>query len=100
MNDMMPEEPDFELEDLKEQANEVGKLSPKEYAKLRGISSVQLIYYHIRRKHLTLEHCICGRRVLDVKLADAFFQTQEEARRARSGLPSLKPGPDSEVRDS
>jgi hypothetical protein len=71
-------EPDFELEDIAEQAREVGKLTPIEYAKLHNISP-QLIYYHIRNKHLELEYCICGRKVLDVKTADEYFGPRELA---------------------
>jgi hypothetical protein len=67
------DEPDFELEDIAEQAQEVGKLTPREYAKLNGMSP-QLVYYHIRNKHLELEYCICGRKVLDVATADAYFK--------------------------
>ena len=55
------------------------KLTPIEYGRLRGIKP-QLIYYHLRthnnpesEKHLLLERCLCGKSVLDVKLADQYF---------------------------
>lgn len=68
------DEHDFELMELEDQALEVGKLSPREYGKLRGISP-QLVYYYLRNKQLEIERCICGRKVIDVKLADKFFET-------------------------
>ncbi len=72
----MLEDEDFELLDIEDQAKEVGKLTPREYAKLRG-KVPQLIYYYIRNKKLELEYCICGRRVLDVATTDAFFASME-----------------------
>jgi hypothetical protein len=49
------------------------KLSPVDYGKLRGIQP-QLVYYHIRAKHITWSHCDCGRKVIDVSEADEFFK--------------------------
>jgi hypothetical protein len=49
------------------------KLSPRDYGKLRGISP-QLVYYHIRQGKLKKETCLCGRSVIDVDAADAFFK--------------------------
>jgi hypothetical protein len=54
------------------------KLTPIEYGRLRKISP-QLIYYHLRQQHITLERCICGRKVIDVKLADEYFKVGEFA---------------------
>ena len=56
------------------------KLSPVDYGKLRGIKP-QLVYYHIRQKHITTSHCNCGRKVIDVKEADEFFKKGEYAER-------------------
>ena len=61
-------EPD-ELDELEDQVKEVGKLTPREYAKLREIAP-QLVYYYIRNKTIELEYCVCGRRVIDVKATD------------------------------
>lgn len=69
------DEDDFELLDIADQATEVGKLTPREYGRLRGMQP-QLVYYHIRNRHITLELCICGRKVIDVGLADKFFEEQ------------------------
>jgi hypothetical protein len=59
------------------------KLSPVEYARMRGMKP-QLVYYHLRthgdptkEKHIQLENCQCGRKVVDVKLADAYFEMGE-----------------------
>lgn len=64
----------MELDDLADTT----KLSPREYGKLRGISP-QLVYYHIRQGRVMIEHCICGRKVIDVKKADEFFHKGEFA---------------------
>jgi hypothetical protein len=67
------DEEDFELLDIEDQANEVGKLTPREYAKLRFMTP-QNVYYHLRKKDgLEIETCICGRKVIDVKKADEYF---------------------------
>ena len=73
------DDPDFELADIAEQAEIVGKLSPREYAKLRG-TTPQSIYYHIRNKTIELEYCVCGRRVVDVAKADASLQEKARQR--------------------
>ena len=49
------------------------KLSPIEYGKLRNISP-QLVYYHIKQKHIDIEFCLCGRKVIDVEGADMYFK--------------------------
>lgn len=56
----------------RDEADGAIKLSPREYAILRG-KKPQLVYYYIRRGKLTLEECICGRGVIDVEAADKFF---------------------------
>ena len=70
---MDPEE--LEIDELEDQAEVVGKLTPREYARLRGMSP-QLVYYHIRQKHIEIERCICGRKVIDVGRADRFFDRE------------------------
>jgi hypothetical protein len=70
------EEADLELLEIQDQVDEVGKLTPREYAKLRGIAP-QMVYYHIRNKHLEIELCICGRKVIDVKTADKVFEDRK-----------------------
>ena len=71
------DENDLVLEELRDQAEVVGKLSPREYGQLRGMAP-QLIYYHIRQKHFALELCICGRKVIDVKTVDEFFEGRKK----------------------
>jgi RNA-splicing ligase RtcB len=68
--------------ELEDQVSEVGKLTPREYGRLRKIQP-QLVYYHIRTGHVELETCVCGRKVIDVSLADKFF---EEAKAEKKGL--------------
>lgn len=60
------------------------KLSPVDYGKLRGIAP-QLVYYHIRAKHITISHCDCGRKVIDVQEADDFFK-EAEAKKNKTGV--------------
>jgi hypothetical protein len=63
---------DLDQLDLEDQATEVGLLTPREYARLRHFTP-QNIYHHIRNKHIEVELCRCGRKVIDVKKADEFF---------------------------
>jgi hypothetical protein len=58
------------------------KMTPTEYAKYRSketdtIVAPQNIYYYIRIGQLELTTCECGRRVLDVKVTDDFFNERE-----------------------
>lgn len=69
----------WELEDIADQADIVGKLTPREYAKLRGMAP-QMVYYYIRNKVVETEHCVCGRIVVDVKAANQAIQAKKEAR--------------------
>lgn len=62
-----------------DEMSDSAKLTPKEYARFRSISSPQLVYYHIRNGKIELETCICGRAVIDVKAADEFFKKGEFA---------------------
>jgi hypothetical protein len=82
----MKTEEELERKDLEDQAKEVGKLSPAEYAKLRGIRP-QLVYWHIRRGNIKKEWCVCGRRVIDVRLADEALSTHPQIIRAVGRLP-------------
>jgi hypothetical protein len=82
-------EPPTELDEIQDQADEVGKLTPREYAKLRGMSP-QLVYYYIRNKVVTEERCVCGRRVVDVKAADEALAAQ--TRKRGSGLDTRSDG--------
>lgn len=68
----MFDEEELDRLELQDQADEVGKLTPREYARLRGMAP-QLVYYHIRQDHIELETCICGRKVIDVASVDSFF---------------------------
>jgi hypothetical protein len=77
---LVDSEEELALLEIREQAAQVGKLSPREYAKIRG-KAPQLVYYHIRKKHIEMETCICGRKVIDVAKADAAFAQSERGRR-------------------
>src|SRR6516164_3827613 len=81
-NEDIPEitsEEDLELFELKDQAEEVGFLTPREYAKARGMNP-QLVYYYIRTGAIKDERCKCGRRVLDVRATDETLQTKAATR--------------------
>jgi hypothetical protein len=73
-------EQDMEVQDIQEQAEQVGKLSPREYAKLRDMKP-QLVYYYIRTGAIKEEHCVCGRKVIDVLAADEALQAKKSERR-------------------
>ncbi len=75
----MFDEPDLELEDIKEQARVVGKLTPIEFARMNGIAPQQ-VYGWIRKGDLETEYCICGRKVLDVATAQEVLKTKKRKR--------------------
>lgn len=76
---MEPSDEELELEDILDQAQTVGKLTPREYALARGMKP-QLVYYYIRSGVIKVELCICGRKVIDVRDADDTLQTKAASR--------------------
>lgn len=66
------DEAELERMEIEDQAAEVGFLTPREYAKIRHMTP-QSVYYHLRNKHIESEVCKCGRRVIEVKVVDAYF---------------------------
>ena len=76
------DEDEFERLELLDQAETIGKLTPREYARLRFMQP-QLVYYHLRNNHIQLELCVCGRKVIDVSLVDKYF---EELRNGKRGV--------------
>jgi excisionase family DNA binding protein len=54
------------VEELEEQADEVGFLTPRELAKLLGVHPQQ-VYGWIRKGVLEAERCKCGRTIVDVQ---------------------------------
>lgn len=92
MGDMTPEE-FMELMDIADQAVQVGFLTPREYAKLKGMSP-QLVYYYIRNKVIETEQCRCGRTILSVVQADEAL-----AEKARQRGKVLDTRPDDERDD-
>jgi hypothetical protein len=49
-------------------------LSPRDFAKVIK-ASPQLVYYHIRQGHIKKKRCVCGRTVINVEEAKAFWET-------------------------
>ncbi len=78
----------MEADERADQA-ELGKMSPREYAKMKGLQP-QLVYYYIRNGHIRTEPCVCGRTVIDVQSADSYLQAKEEAQRKRLGTSNAK----------
>jgi hypothetical protein len=74
----------MERDELEDKLELQGKASPREYAQMRGMVP-QRVYYFIRSKKIEMEHCICGRKVIDIKKADEFFDNRE------SGSTPLEP---------
>lgn len=65
-------------DELSDQAELFGKMSPIEYARWRGVAP-QLVYYRIRKGKIELTFCpCCGRKVIDVGEADLAFGTKQE----------------------
>lgn len=54
--------------------------TPIEYARSRGMAP-QKVYYALRnhKDKITTEQCKCGRRVLDITLADVYFGIDQDA---------------------
>lgn len=66
------------IEQMKrDEAEGATKMSPIDWGKSRGVTP-QLVYYWIRSKKITAEHCACGRRVIDVAEADAYLKSRGE----------------------
>jgi hypothetical protein len=63
----------IEEDELKDQAELSKKMTPRDYARARGIKNAQSVYYHIKAGHVKQIKCECGRWVLDVEEADIFF---------------------------
>jgi hypothetical protein len=67
----------MEDDEFNDKASHLTKMSPMEYARARNMQA-QLVYYYIRTGKIADEKCICGRRVIDIKEADAFFRSKEK----------------------
>lgn len=70
---------DLERLEIEDQAETVGYLTPREYAKLRDMQP-QLVYYYIRTKVIEVELCKCGRKVISVRAADEALQKKKTTR--------------------
>jgi hypothetical protein len=57
------------IEELQEQADETGYLTPREYAKLKG-KHPQQVYGWIRKGFIKSQKCLCGKTILNVKEAE------------------------------
>lgn len=69
----------IEADELADAAELKGKLSPREYARLRNLTP-QLVYYYIRTNRIDKGPCpCCGREVIDVKQADEVFKKGESS---------------------
>lgn len=72
----------IEADELADYADTVTKLTPIEYARLRGIAP-QLVYYRLRNRALKWHRCNCGRKVIDIAEADAVFKFKEGEKRGK-----------------
>jgi hypothetical protein len=68
----------IQVDELADKAEQTAKLTPIEYARIRGMRP-QRVYYALRNGKLRRETCACGRFVIDVALADAYFEAKEES---------------------
>lgn len=60
-----------------DKAELLNKMTPIEYARLRGMAP-QRVYYYLRNKKLASETCQCGRRVIDVKDTDELLAIKKD----------------------
>lgn len=69
----------LEQDELADKVESTTHATPIEYARARGITP-QKVYYALRnhRDKLNTEQCKCGRRVLDITLADNYFGYKDE----------------------
>ena len=75
------------IEELKEQADEVDYLTPREFAKLVEVLPQQ-VYAWIRKGVLNAEQCKCGRTVVQVSRA---LKTLEARARTRGEVLDTRP---------
>ena len=66
-----------DLIDIQEQANEVDFLTPRDYARLKGVAP-QMIYYHIRTGTLETFHCACDEKSLTSKKATTVYRRRRK----------------------
>ena len=52
----------------------------RDYAKYKGLAP-QLVYYYIRTKKIETNLCQCGRKIINVRDADAALTRSKEDRR-------------------
>lgn len=64
------------VEELKEQADEVDFLTPREFAKLRGVQPQQ-VYGWIRKGVIEAENCKCGRTIVCVSKSTAILNKRK-----------------------
>jgi len=64
-------------DDLEAARDGLIKMGVREYALARGIQP-QLLYYYVRQGYIDTESCVCGRKVIDVKSADAYLVEKAE----------------------
>lgn len=71
---------EIEQDELNDKAESVTHLTPIEYARLRGMAP-QTVYYALRnhRDRIQAVNCQCGRRVLEITVADSYFGFEKEA---------------------
>lgn len=72
-------EEQIKRDELEDQAEIVGQLTPREYAQLRGMAP-QLVYYYIRQGVLETFLCLCGRKVINVAKSDQALAERKDKR--------------------
>lgn len=60
-------------------------LSPIDFAKQVG-TTPQLVYYHIGQGHIEVEICECGRRVVNVEKATAFWEEKRNRSKTNGSI--------------
>ena len=66
------------VDELREQADDTGHLTPREFAKLKG-KHAQQVYGWIRKGVIKSKKCECGRTIINVKEAEEALLKREQA---------------------
>jgi hypothetical protein len=77
----------MERDELQDQMELLGKMTPREFAKLKCIAPQQ-VYYYIRSGKIEMEKCICGRHVIDTEKASEFLDSRKQ--RVQPEVPTSK----------
>jgi len=62
----------------------LSKMTVIEWARARSLQP-QIVYYWVRTGKIKQELCVCGRKVIDVAGADAYYAEKQETDKKKAG---------------